>query len=160
MDIDYEDIHIHSNKKLTSNVFCMYAPNVLEDVEITENFVKNLINMEESVGNLGGFLVIIIDVPKFIERVRNSLKLLGYQSRMHCVGYMDLNKSFDIQDEQIGFIKDISYSNQKEFRILIERDNPDNEPLFLEIGSLEDIGGLTPLNSFNDNFEIRLIEKN
>lgn len=155
--IDYKEVHFHSNRHLGLNAFCMYAPNIKEDHEVNQDMVRDLISIPSDAENLGEFLVVIVDVEEFIQRVRGKLDALNYISRMHCVEYRDLSEDFDIPFEQIGFVKDNSFSHQKEFRVLVDRDNPDCLPLFLEVGSLEDIGGLITVEEFNNNFEIKML---
>lgn len=157
-DIDYKELHFHSNKHLSQNAFCLYGPNVKEDEEITLDAVEDLVRIKEDAKNLGEHFVVIHNVGEFIRRMDEQLNALGFDFRRHCVEYRELNGDFEIPSHQIGFVKANQYSHQKEFRYLIDTGRNTDEAIFLEIGSISDIAFKIPIDDFNKHFEIRLVE--
>ena len=157
-DIDYKDLHFYSNKHLNQNAFCLYGPNIKEDEKVTPEVVANLIAIQEDAKNLGEYFVIIHNIGEFIRRFNEQLDKLGYEYKHSCVEYRELKENFEIQFNQIGFVKANKYSHQKEFRYLIDTGRDKDEPLFLEIGSISDIAFKILIDDFNKTFEIKLIE--
>ena len=45
-DIDFKELHFHSNRHLNQNAFCLYGPNVKEDENITLDTVADLIRIQ------------------------------------------------------------------------------------------------------------------
>lgn len=157
-DIDYKELHFHSNRHLNLNAFCLYGPNAKEDENITIDSVKNLIRIQEDAKNLGEYFVVIHKVDEFIRRMNQKLNTLGFSFRSHCVEYKDLSEDFHIQSDQIGFIKAKEFSHQKEFRYLIDTGCSSSAPIFIEIGSISDIAFKMKIIDFNKYFEVKLAE--
>lgn len=157
-DIDFKELHFHSNRHLNQNAFCLYGPNVKEDENIALDTVADLIRIQEDAKNLGEYFVVIHDTREFISRMNEQLTALGFDFKCHCVEYRELSEDFEIPSDQIGFIKANEYSHQKEFRYLIDTGRNTDEAIFLEIGSISDIAFKIPIDDFNKHFEIRLVE--
>lgn len=157
-DIDYKELHFHSNKHLNMNAFCLYGPNTKEDENITLESIEELIRIQEDARNLGEYFVVIHNAAEFIRRMNEHLYTLEFQFKSGCVEYKELTEDFEIPSDQIGFIKANEYSHQKEFRYLIDTGRNTDEAIFLEIGSISDIAFKIPIDDFNKHFEIRLVE--
>lgn len=159
MKVDYLGLDFHSEAHMQFNAFCMYAPMVNENELLTVDKMKDICRIQDDAENLGQYMVFITNPEEFFKRVEACLDSKGPSHRKHCVDYVDLSSDFDIPDDRIGFVKDIRYSHQKEYRILIERENPKYEFLDLEVGSLKDIAAMIPTRDLNKSMDFKLIPK-
>ncbi|MCX2740591.1 hypothetical protein [Pontibacter anaerobius] len=117
------------NDNPKGNIFSMYALKTTEDLSD--------IKIDSACKKFGDACVLILDINEFISRVGKAAKRAGYELVYSPVEYIDLKR---YHGKWSVFKKPIQYSYQSEFRFFIRRE--ESEPLFLEIGSLEDIAAI------------------
>ena len=134
------------------NVLCMYAAlfgaeeRVLwKDIEVPEEYVK-----------FGSHAVLITDSAKFIERIECATRREGYSLWRRAVKYVDPSV-FDIrmmsEEIDMAFHKRLKYAEEKEYRFAIETNTCDENPITLNIGSIEDVA--VHVNTSDINIELR-----
>lgn len=113
------------------NVFCMYALQVEpQKLEINRR------NLE-----FGDTFVILLDIPQFLDRIKEAAKQMEVKVFHGMVDYVDRAT----HKGPIGpFRKFNEYSYQSEFRIIIPRKSLD--PYMLNIGDISDITELEKLS--------------
>jgi hypothetical protein len=113
---------------LTGNLYCLYAIQH-EDIPSNNVFRINPLQMQ-----FGSHVLIVEKNQTFIDRIINAIQSNGYKAQYDVVNYID-EKSYT--GYYSPFHKPMSYSYQKEFRIVIHNDKP--EALKFSIGSLRNI---------------------
>lgn len=120
----------------TGNIFSMYA------LKTTQNL--NDIKIDDACKKFGDTCVFILDIKEFISRVSEAAQKAGFELVYSPVEYIDLKAFYG---KWSPFKKPIQYSYQSEFRFLIQRN--DNEPIFLDVGPLEDIAAIAASDHIN-----------
>ncbi len=114
------------NNSSYGNIYSMYAL-------ITTDNLDN-VKIDNECKRFGDSCIFILDINEFINRVTKPAKRAGYDVVYAPVEYHD-TESF--QDKWSVFKKPLQYAYQSEFRFFIRREEAG--PLYLELGSLEDI---------------------
>ncbi|MBB6126902.1 hypothetical protein [Mucilaginibacter lappiensis] len=111
------------------NIFCMYCIDTQKYKETSEFRID-----ERVLSGFGSECLIILDPAALFERIETVLKNRNLTFQRDFVRYENLRT---FHGSKSPFIKDTTYNYQNEYRIFIK--NPRNNPLSLELGSLEDI---------------------
>jgi len=122
-------IKVNMNKDLRKHVYCMYSL-YFQGGCISD---KDLI-IDKKVKGFGDWFLLITNVSEFFKRLDKKLKTLNISAKRKLVEYKDLNKHHGKVD---SFIKNINYSYQKEYRIVLNYYN--KGPYILDIGDISDI---------------------
>ena len=122
------------------HIFCMSAFYYKDNSKLfeTEEEILNEINKPSKTKLLsfGKISVIIIDINEFIKRIDRVAKEKSICYKRDFVKYIDL-KDFHGNIEKPGFIKDLKYKDEVEYRFALE--GLGNEPFILDIGDINDI---------------------
>lgn len=155
-------IHDHAN------VFCMTH---LHSHDLDMSSIKNeeefrlaekYFTLPEEVKNLGEYMVVITNPREFVRRARDEAQRLHdigdavyYQSKQ--VIYYDAATQSIMLDNHndAPFYKQSKYAHQNEYRLCLVRNNPDNKPYTMKIGSLRDISMELKTNDFNFLLELK-----
>lgn len=126
------------------NIFCMYAAHTKEFKNISEaniNDFKKRLEMPKDCQEFGNHAVLIKNTREFIRRVKLSAKKKGYKFYSGLVQYYDPTIGTPpIQSPiQTVFLKRRVYEYQKEWRLAMKTGTTGDDPIILEIGSIEDI---------------------
>lgn len=125
-----------------------------DDVKLTYPLVERF-------SQFGDYMVVIKNVPKFLKKfqiegfttLNKEVKLLEASS----IYYKDLdNDHIPLGTIPEGFLKDISYKEECEYRIKLTTQDLKEEFHYIDIGSLNDIADLIHINDFS--FEIKCKE--
>ncbi|MGA4664416.1 hypothetical protein ACK6SE_03330 [Enterobacter ludwigii] len=151
-----------------ANVYCMTQLHS-HDIDMSrvkgeeeERRLRQYFTLPKESENLGAYLVIIVNPAAFLERVRLAVQghvekneVYAYQAKQ--VIYYDENKtSLTLKnDMEAPFYKQSKYSHQSEFRLCLLRDNVNNKPFTLNIGSIRDIATEIRTEEFNSLIEIK-----
>lgn len=124
---DGENCVIIKDATINGNIYCLsgiYTKDLEDETEVVE-FNTN---------SFGESVIVITNPREFIERVKTALTKRGYQYiKYKPVEYFPNNYS-----GKVGiFKKHEDFKHQNEFRFFVG--NPDNKPIKVEIGSIEDI---------------------
>lgn len=125
-----DDVIIHSEDIAKSNIYSMTYLGE-DDVE-TEN------SLSPDLKKFGESSLFILNTSKFIERFHDAMGKLGFKYQFGPVKYVKNNFEGDFG----LFRKREQYKYQREFRFLIKSSL--NEPLVIQLGSLEDIAKIIP----------------
>lgn len=118
-------------------VYCLFHLLIPDEKEIELNAFVD----ERLVQGFGDTAVIIYDAAEFVTRVRNAALMRGLAHGRRPVEYVDMST----RDGEVGpFMKDISFSHQKELRIAVFDKETEPGPITLNIGCLKDIACLIP----------------
>jgi hypothetical protein len=116
------------------NVFCLYAVNLLNKP------FGELFNVDSKVKGFGDYFLIINDTRTFLKRLKTALDAKGIKNfETGMVAYKDFSK---YTGKKTVFEKDIKFAYQQEWRLFVA--NKNDEPVKIEIGSLEDIALMGP----------------
>jgi len=117
------------------NLYCLFGITPLDLNLIEQNISLSILR------GLGDYMCIITDPRAFIHRVSAGLEKLGYNSYIcRKVKYF----SSDYNGEITPYMKRDIYEHQHEIRFVVS--NIINQPIKLEIGSIEDISIILPFD--------------
>lgn len=152
---------LREKRHLNHPVFCMMIKNVLgnsTDDNCTEYRHKLTFDnrlLEDFQDDETPHALIIHDSNEFIKRLDVALDNLKVPARRGLVKYRNKNYPKIVDGnlcEDDVFTKDISFSYQKEYRVLVEQDVEDH--FILDIGNLEDISYICEANTLKNGLEI------
>ena len=127
--ITYMQLQKHYEKTL-GNLYCMSV------FDLTPSKDTSLLNFENFTA-FGSHVLIISREDIFIDKINKAFDKLKIKSCFKAIEYLDLRK---YQGKKSLFQKDIKYSWQKEFRIILYTDKCEiNDPFEFSIGNIEDI---------------------
>ena len=126
------------------NLFCMYSIN-MNQLNEGEKY-----KVDERLKEKYEFFLIIKDVPLFLKRIQQQLDNQKLAWEHHLIEYKDFLK---FRGERTIFQKDISYSYQQEFRLLIY--NSVNKPVKIAIGNIADISEKLSVNILENGYFIK-----
>ena len=135
------------------NAFCMFAMHTGPFDRInTENMdaLRDQLQIPDTcVTGFGQYAVFVYDIAKFFCRVDAAME--RYQrGQRDLVKYYDPESSSNLSDEMdIPFFKPIRFSNEKEYRIVIDTEKKNECVLKLDIGPIHDIAKLYKSNSIH-----------
>lgn len=157
-------IKFRFNSSDSLNAFCMYSLNCGNLETITKDqipILKTQLMIPDSCLEFGSICVVVADVKKFINRVKESIKKSNISGRMGLVEYYDESSKHSFFDQaRIGFYKRNKFSDQKEYRIIVERITNQAEPFVLNVGDLSDICKKTTPQQLNETIKLRLPDGN
>lgn len=151
-----------------ANVYCMTQLHS-HDIDMScvkgeeeERLLREYFTLPEESENLGEYLVIIQNPTEFLERVKRAVHKLVEKDEVYAYHarqvtyYNENDTSLTLNnDMDAPFYKQSKYSHQSEFRLCLHRDNPNNEPFTLDIGSIRDIATEIRTEEFNSLIEIK-----
>ncbi|WP_336769933.1 hypothetical protein [Pantoea ananatis] len=171
-DLNPEDlagpVTISMHRHDHANVFCMthlHSHDIdMSNVKSQEEHdkLKEYFTLPDDVINLGEYMVIITNPKEFISRALakgEELVMTGealdYRSKQ--VTYYDqAEKSLFLEDGlDAPFYKQSLYSHQNEYRLCLNRENPNDEPFKMNIGDLRDLSVEIMTKEFNSLIELR-----
>jgi hypothetical protein len=134
--INYEGNHLgihlkESYEHIMGNIFSLYCVSSYGFPNPKDFYV------DERIKQFGSHFVLIKDIPEFLIRIENKMKLTGYRYYSDLVEYYDKN---EINRRQTVFHKPNEFEYQKEFRFYIDRG--DMLPFIFRIGDLTRISEL------------------
>ncbi len=149
-ETEAKSMQIRFEETLDKPVFCLLSvkPDMLEVTKMEHNCIdaKLVFTHEQKdkiLREFGNFALVIPWKP-FTDKVFDALKAKGYQAVGDFVRYSDFSvnlsermESFNKQDADMFFWKDVAFEYQREFRIVILNENID-DPLIVEFESIRD----------------------
>jgi len=142
-----------------AKVFCSYALNSrgFDNVsaETLADF-KRVMLVHESCYGLGSIAVLVSNVTKFFERIDSSIRAADLRGYRSLIDYFDENTFHGNFGERAGFHKRKLYSNQREYRVMVERPEPSTAAYTLSVGDLSDIAHITTPEEFNRDLKLTL----
>jgi len=121
-------------------------PNMLEDIRIPRAMEKH-----------GDSVWVIHNVEKFLDRVRMAFREKALASCGRKVSYVGLTQIHGrVPEDQIGFVKDVTFRHEREYRIRIAPLRALPDPFILRAGSLRDISKVLSLKAFQEGLSIHL----
>lgn len=124
------------------------------------SLVREQLLLPDSLRSLGEYVAIVADGTEFLKAVHGELARRGFVGRDGLVGYVhESTGSRAVDPARIGFVKRRdAFSYQQEFRVIVERDNPDEEVLWLELSDLSTVAIPTTVDEFNEKMDLRVSE--
>ena len=122
------------------------APEVLEQIQLGPDLRK-----------FGEYVALLADGEAFLGAVRRAAEERGLPIRARLVEYFDGQEmSGSVPHSLFGFVKRaVPYGCQREFRIVVPRDNPGEEVLWLDVSSGAPWGYATTIDEFNAQVRLR-----
>ena len=147
------------------HVFCMSALHsgnldlsqlAAEDIGL----LRQQLEIDEACHKLGRYVIVVRDIPQFINRIESAAKQRGWRSARRLVQYYD-PETFHGGWEGVEpiFKKRAEYQYQNEYRFAFDRGNQGTDPTDLEIGDLSDITDCVPTRKFNSLLRIEISER-
>jgi hypothetical protein len=127
----------------------IYAPSKFKPAD-PEKFLEELkieVLPNNDIYKFGEYVFLVTNVPKFLNKVKNKLNKLNYTQLEYRMGPISYNDNPGLIQNDAGFIKNASYSNEKEYRIMI-KDSTLINPYILEIGNCKDISIVVSVEEF------------
>lgn len=151
-------VSIQMQKHLVKNVFCMHASyiggNIPSEFESTEKFEEALKIPQENI-SLGQISVAITNVEEFFNRVKAAAKKQNVALASRLVNYYDPNVFHGhFSEEEAPFNKQIKFFPQREYRIVINRQNTEISTYELNVGNLRDIASEVSIEAINSGIKI------
>lgn len=157
---------VHNN----ANVYCMtqlHSHDIdMSNIKSNEEYelVKEYFTLPKEVERLGPYMVIITNPVEFNRRVADEAKRLckigeaNWFASRQVTYYDESSGSFILDDSRDApFYKQSKYKHQNEYRICLIRNNEENEPFTMNIGSVRDIVIETETKDFNSIIELRKV---
>lgn len=142
------------HNKDNAHIFCMsafYNKDTTKSFKTEKEFLNNISKpCKFKLLTFGNITVLIINIIEFFNRVDNAVKKNKLCYKRKLVKYVSLNE-FHGKIKEPGFIKDLNYENESEFRFAL-KDLP-NEPFILSIGDISDIATILETNEM-DKFSV------
>jgi hypothetical protein len=139
---------IHRSEVEMWNVFCMYSLNTggLGDgvSRKTLEEVNGKLQLHEKCYGFGEHVVVVTNFVQFRDKVVAAITKSGMGGAMTLVRYYD-DETFHglFEPNLVPFQKRKQYAHQREFRVVVHREQKVSTPLILEIGDISDITILT-----------------
>jgi hypothetical protein len=153
---------VHRREVEMWNVFCMYSLNTggLGEGVSRETLadVNAKLQLHEKCHGLGEHVVAVTNFLQFRDRVSAAITKSGMGGAMALVRYYD-DETFHgpFEPNLIPFQKRKQYAHQREYRVVVHRQQRVSTPLILEIGDISDITLLTTTKELK--IEMRLPEE-
>ncbi len=101
----------------------------------------------------GDHVWVILDFKEFVSRIKKALLSVDnvpHDIRSGPVSYVDFkNVNGVLADKDIGFVKGLPFSEEKEFRFIATSRESLDDPFELKIGDLSDISTILELDKYN-----------
>lgn len=119
------------------NAYCLFHLLISGDnkIQLSENVDERVLK------GFGDAAVIIHDAVEFVTRVKSAAAKRALPNSRQAVEYVDMST---LDGEVDLFMKDLSFSYQKELRIAVIDQEAEAGPITLNIGSITDIACLMP----------------
>ena len=130
------------------------ADRPIEEEDLPE--VSARIRLANENRRFGEHVAVILDARHFLDEIVRRTALMGLEARYGLVQYYDEStvQGF-VPATRVGFFKRRSvYADQKEFRIVVERDGPDEEVLWIDISDIAEFALATTTQEFNESVRI------
>lgn len=106
-------------------------------------------------------LIPIENVREFHNRFNIKANELGIAIRHGLVEYQDLNAIHGkIPSNKWGLVKDLSYSEEREYRYIFISKERLPDPYFFEVGDLTDISQVMPMDQFKKFYQVTIEYEN
>ena len=128
---------VSRNSNIHGNLLCLHC------VDVTLAETEGILEIDEKNGEFGSHVLVLLNTAEFEERVYDELDKRKMKFACGPVEYIDL-KNFT--GRKSLFQKDLKYSYQNEFRIVI--DSNLQTPLLLDIGDISSISKIYEFNKF------------
>jgi hypothetical protein len=144
------------------SIFCLFTlePGEWEERGVTAAELPNMladITIPRSMEKHGDSVWVILNVEKFLDRVRTAFRHRGLASCGRKVSYVGLTQIHGrVPDDQIGFVKGATFRHEREYRIRIDPLRALPDPFILRVGSLRDISKVLSLKAFQEGLSIHL----
>lgn len=147
-------IFINANRK-NVKALCFHAVYFDTETHPTGEDLLQAVRIPSSMKKYGDHVLLIEDYGEFTNRINTILLKEDVHGRSRLVRYEDFKTyNGDFEPEDIGFVKDISFAEEREYRILLHTPSDTSEELVIDIGSIADITKIMPLDHFNSTLEI------
>lgn len=112
-----------------------------------------LFKSSEELTKFGNYLLVINNYLEFHNRLTAKTRDLGISVRSELVKYIDFtNDHRFIPHEFVGFVKEIAFKEEKEFRYLFKKENL-SDPFTFNIGDISDITTVMSFEDFKESFK-------
>lgn len=149
-------------------VMCFYSLHT--GLELTKPFPKGKkaadkldVNLEvtDHISKFGSYVWVIENVPELNRRIDKRAKDLGIAVRHGLVEYTSLKAIHGrIPTKKWGLVKDISYSEEREYRYVFVSDNKLSNPFIFDVGSLADISRIVSMDEFRSSYKVTIEYEN
>jgi len=142
--------NIHDNL----NVFCLYAGHTGGLVSGTEEKLRQQLTIREDNLHLGDQAVIVTKPEKFLNRVKDTVRVNNYGMKAKIVEYYDPEKFHgSFNEDDVIFKKRFEFQHQSEYRIAVDTRTNGNTAIRLDIGNIGDIAQQFDIQDFNKEFK-------
>lgn len=135
------------------NIFCLYAVNSGNFQELNDENYEEFINslrIHKKNNEFGDFCIVVTNITEFLERVKQAVRKNNFFMKGNFIDYYDVNNfSGSFSGIDAIFHKQIEFSYQNEYRIVINNMIDDNQPYYLEIGDISDICAISSIDAIN-----------
>ncbi len=153
-------IKVSHDKFKELNVFCLsalYGTGLEQITEENLDAFRRSLMFDNKILDLGDYCVIIISPSAFIEKVKSGIQRNNLKGWVGSVEYFDPNIFHGaFSGIEPVFKKQIQFSHQKEYRIVIDSKTSGDTPYILEIGSIRDICKICKTGEVNKLIEVKL----
>lgn len=127
-----------------------HAPTIDRHLQITDHISK-----------FGQDVFVIENVQEFNRRLNKKANEVGIGIKHGLVEYQDLNTLHGkIPSRKWGLIKDLSYSEEREYRYIFLSREKLSDPYIFDIGDLTDISWIMPMEQFKASYQITIKYEN
>jgi len=144
------------------SIFCLFTlePGGWEKRRVTAAELPDMladITIPRAMEKHGDSVWMIHDVEKFLDRVRMAFRQKGLASCGRKVSYVGLAQIHGrVPEDQVGFVKDVAFRHEREYRIRIDPLRALPDPFILRVGSLRDISSILSLKAFHEGLSVHL----
>lgn len=156
---------IRDQRYINSPVFCLMGKNILKNC-IENNVSESVFKVDFDDRLLSDFsdesppyVLVITDAKKFFNRIDKAINKLNIAARRGFINYRDKRIPNVIEGQLLlddVFTKDLSFSHQEEYRILLDMEVEDYYEL--NIGSIEDISYIVDSSIIKYGFKLTITE--
>lgn len=142
----------------TLNIYSLYSGDNKGFDEITSENVSEFeehLKLDKTAYSLGDYCAVVMNPSLFQERIINAAKVQNLNLVMDFIEYYspdDFHGNFSFPDGI--FKKQIQYSHQNEYRIVINRNSSESNAFRFNIGSISDICYVCETKDFNDKLKV------
>lgn len=142
---DYHEVPFTVMREFVRSESSFY---VCSFTDVTKIPVKGEYCLSPLLRKFGNCVVIILKPNEFLQRIKEVMDAKNYKYKLDYVKYTDLRTQHrEIKKEDFAFVKDLSYSWQSEFRIVVETENETEEEINFNIGDIRDISLLADFDN-------------
>jgi hypothetical protein len=139
----------------------MYGPGDDSVDEADLILLKQSAQLPEAIRGFGEYVAVLLDPPRFIEQLAARVARPDWHVRHELVHYHDRHSvSGSVPRERIGFFKPSEYAVQREFRVIVDRPNPEGDVLTVDMSDLGEFALATTFDEFNAKSDLRSLGDN